>query len=174
LFEDHAYQRADVWASHRYAGRDCSISLLELRADGVVIEAARAAGNAGAAGAAKEKFQVRFDGSIADMESFEDVARNVVERQAPRLGYDYLSSFVVVSGKEIAVAKFSSENGRDYGYDTLYVVWRDRAGEVQSRVVERGPAHEYLQLGEVEATVDGVAISFWVGARLEQRAIALS
>lgn len=164
LFEDHAFYRTDVPRGHCFAGRDPSIGLIELRADAVVIEASRHGGCSGAIASAKEKLQLGFDGSVTEVETFVDQAKNMVERCASRLGYDYISALQVVPGREAVVIKFSTENGSDYGYDTVFVVWRDSTGRMQQRAVVRGPAGEYLQLGEVCEQPQGIEIAYSVGS----------
>jgi len=143
IFEDLSYRRADLPRGHRFAGRDPSIGLRELDEGGVVIEAVRKGDQSGVT----QRFRVDFAGVLGEVTSFEEVARNLIERLAPRLGYDYLSGMSVVPGAEVAAVKFTTENGSTFGYDTVFLVWRE-AGAVSARIICE--SRDYLTIGSIK------------------------
>ncbi|MFM1848739.1 MAG: hypothetical protein RL417_2213, partial [Pseudomonadota bacterium] len=142
-------------------GRDPRIDLLEIRDEGVVV---RGTGREGDPFGGEKKFIIGFDGQMRELRSFPDEARNLIERIGSKLGYDHLSAFQEIPGADIAAVTFTSENGRDYGFDTVYLVWRDGAGEVQSRRLLR--ASEYTSIRRC-ALVDG-EVEVVIGAGREE------
>lgn len=142
IYSDHAYHRPELRGRSSQEGRDPRVDLIEMRDGAVVV---RGTGNEGTALGGVKTFLVGFDGHVRELEAFADQARNHIEQVGAKLGYDRVSAFVEIPGEEIAAVTFTSENGRDYGYDTVYLVWRDTVGEIRARTLVRTPEYSAIR-----------------------------
>jgi hypothetical protein len=131
LYEDHAYIRATKSALTDSRGRDCSINLLELTKDGVLAEIPQQGVEGGTF--AKTKVKITLEGKIEEPDNFIEQAENLVKRIGEKLGYDYLRGCKQLAGKNVAAVVWGAEDGSDYGYDTVYLVWEDRSGNLNHR-----------------------------------------
>jgi len=116
----------------------------------------RGTGRAGEALGGCRKMLIGFDGTERELVPFADQARNHIEQIGAKLGYDNISAFVEIPGEDIATVTYTSENGRDYGYDTIYVVWKDNAGDVRSRRLHR--AQDYTTIRRCALVEGGVEV----------------
>lgn len=157
LYEDHAYLSPSQQAFTDKRGRDPSIDLVALADDGVVAEVSpkECEGTA----YSKLKVKITLDGRVEELENFEDQARNLITRIAPRLGYDYLSGFERLEGQDVAAVRFTTENGRTYGYDTLYLVWKDKEGALHHQeLMDSHATKDYLHIRSITAKEGSVRI----------------
>lgn len=161
LYSDHSYHRPELRGTVSQAGRDPRVEIVEICDEGVVI---RATGRSGEALGGCRKMLIGFDGTERELVSFADQARNHIEQIGAKLGYDHLSAFLEIPGEDIAAVTYTSENGRDYGYETIYLVWRDNAGELQSRRLHRG--QDYTSIRRCALVEGGVEVVV-VGAKEE-------
>jgi len=61
----------------------------------------------------------------AKKRTFAEEAKRLIDRVGPSLGYDFTSSPVLPEERDdIAVVRRSAANGRDYGFDVIYLVWK--------------------------------------------------
>jgi len=162
IYSDHAYHRPEICGRSTFEGRNPRLELIEVVRGGVVV---RGTGCNGAAFGGEKKFIVGFDGGLRDCDSFADQARHHIARIAPKLGYDHLSAVIEIPGEDIAAAIFSSENGRDFGHDTIYLAFRDGTGEMQSRTVLRTSTYAVIQHVKILDGCVAVAVSAGGGRR---------
>jgi hypothetical protein len=87
-------------------------------------------------------------------------AESLVKRVASKLGYDYYGgSTFPKDRKDVCAAKYTSENGSTYGYDTIYLVWKDAKGEIQhSALINSRDTKDYIHIEEVVAEDNKVTV----------------
>lgn len=93
-------------------------------------------------------------------------AKSLIERVGPKLGYDFTSQPVFPEGrKDVCVVKHTAENGSDYGYDVVYLVWKTPDGQVKHAEVANSRAtKDYVHLRSVKVNDDGsVSVDFGSG-----------
>lgn len=81
-------------------------------------------------------------------------ARDLIDRVGPSLGYDHTYDPTFPEGrKDVCVVSRLVENGRDYGYDVVYLVWADENGKLfHKRLADTRVSKDYIQIGSF--TVD--------------------
>ena len=56
-------------------------------------------------------------------------ARKIVGRIGAKLGHDFTYSPIYPEGRDdVCAVRHSSQDGFGYGFDTIYLVWRDTGG----------------------------------------------
>jgi len=68
---------------------------------------------------------------LVEPKSFEEKAKNMIEKDSPQYGYDYFTTSHVEKDKNVGVFIYASENGISYGFSTAYFAWEDKDGQVQ-------------------------------------------
>lgn len=119
-----------AWTGGRYGDKDCRIDILGLP-EGEIM--ARISSDKKGM---HDRLEVLFtpDGKIREPEDFMKQVENLITRIAPGLGCgDYLKETKKLQGRDIAASIFSSEDGSTYGFDTLYLVYRDMLGKLKCR-----------------------------------------
>ncbi len=144
LYEDHAYLGGGM-----QKGRDASINLVGLEKDGVIAEISPK--EAEGVVYSKLKVKIALDGELQEPQGFEEQTKNLITRIAPRLGCDYLGAVMRLKGFEVGAACFTTENGSTYGYDTLYLVWKDRNGTLQHQtLMDTRLTKDYINLQSID------------------------
>lgn len=84
--------------------------------------------------------------------------QQLIERVATHLGCDYAGGVVFPEErKDVAAVKYSSENGSDYGFDTIFLVWESQ-GKMQYReIADSRNTKDYLHIHGV--TVKGEMVT---------------
>ncbi|RMF55768.1 hypothetical protein D6745_01190 [Candidatus Woesearchaeota archaeon] len=170
IYEDHAWIRNSVSALTGSRGRDASISLCELLEDGVIAEITPEGAEGGTF--AKTKVKITLDGRIEEPKDldFVEQAENLVKRIAPRLGYDYVRDVKRLPGRNVAAIVFGTENGSTYGFDTVYLVWENKDGELMHEVItDSKVTKDYLSIGGLRE--EGGKIIINVGGETYMREI---
>ena len=148
LYEDHAWIRNSVSTLTGTKGRDCQIYLDELVDDGVIAEITPSDASVGTYD--KVKVKITLDGKVEEPEDFLEAARNLVKRVGEKLGCDYLKGATRLEGRDVAAMVWSAENGSTYGYDAVYVVWKDKSGKLQHReLVDSRRTKDYLSVDSI-------------------------
>ncbi len=88
-------------------------------------------------------------------------AKSLVESIASRLGYDHCYDPVFPKDiKNICVVKFMTENGNDYGFDTIYLVWKEPNGFVRHKEICNSRSNkDYIYVKSVEAQKDKLFVN---------------
>lgn len=97
---------------------------------------------------------------------------DVLNNKALKLGMDYTSTPKRVEGAEnLSYMVYSSENGSSFGFDTLYVGYKDKKGEIKSIgvVKEKG----YIHINEIKVEDNVLSINYSCDGRDEQKSIPL-
>jgi hypothetical protein len=98
----------------------------------------------------KVKVKITLDGKIKEPEDFLEAARNLVKRMGEKLGCDYLKGVTRLEGRDVAAMVWSAENGSTYGYDAVYVVWKDKSGKLRhSELVDSRRTKDYLSVDSI-------------------------
>jgi hypothetical protein len=102
-----------------------------------------------------------------------DEAREFVTRLGPSLGCgDYTYGPVFPEGRsDVCVVRHMAENGNDYGFDTLSLVWKDEAGTIRYRAfANTRDTKDYLNISEVSAEGDVVTVKYGSGGSFSGKA----
>lgn len=133
--------------------------------------------------AVKEILQKKFPGlqieafSLADydaegreneykkiLESFEstfqkELYADVLDHRAVKAGFDYTSRPKNVEGnKDLAYMVYSSENGSSFGFDTLYIGYKNPRGEIKSKDIAR--ERWYINIQEIKVENGNILINY--------------
>lgn len=94
-------------------------------------------------------------------------AREYVSAIAPKLGFDFTSGpFFPNNRKDVCVMKHSSENGKDYGYDTIYILWNNclfdsQKGEIKHEVIADSKlSKDYLHIKEIISKEGEITVKY--------------
>jgi len=80
----------------------------------------------------------------------------LVDRLGPSLGYDLTQMTFPENRKDVCVVRRMAENGRDYGFDTIYLVWKESDNSVRyEKVMDSRDTKDYVFPDEIEVTTDG-------------------
>ncbi len=135
IYEDHDYIRKSKSALTDSRGRDANIGLEGILKDGVIARITPRDAESAYGALSQTKVKITLDGRIEEPEDFIEQAKNLVKRVGPKLGYDYLRETVRLEGEDIAALVWGAENGSTYGYDTVYLVWKDNSGQIRNRIL---------------------------------------
>ncbi|MCA9460250.1 MAG: hypothetical protein KC550_06905, partial [Nanoarchaeota archaeon] len=96
---------------------------------------------------------------------FETQVKNHLIDIAPRLSqHDYISKMQKLDQKNLGVAVFTSENGSSYGFDTAYLVWKDRRGRMRHRELKNTRENkDYVSINKVSQTNSSLSIQLGSG-----------
>ncbi|HKL17197.1 MAG TPA: hypothetical protein VJ900_02460 [Patescibacteria group bacterium] len=97
---------------------------------------------------------------------------DVLNKKALRLGLDYTSEPKRIKGsKDLSYMIYSSENGTSFGFDTLYLGYRDESGEVKSKalVKEKG----YIHINEIKVEDNVLKINYSCDGEDKEKIISL-
>lgn len=100
------------------------------------------------------------------MELTAQEAKSLIERIGPRLGYDYTHAPEFPKDrKDVCAVVHTTENGSTYGYDTVYLVWKEPDGTVKHKEIKNSRAtKDYIHIKELEVNKDGsVSVKFGSG-----------
>lgn len=82
--------------------------------------------------------------------------KGLIGKIGDSLGYDHTSEPVFAKGRDdIAVVQRTTENGSSYGYDTVYVIWKDRHGTMRHHnLIDTKTSKDYLQIKDTPVFED--------------------
>jgi len=93
-------------------------------------------------------------------------AKSLVDRIAPKLGCDYTYDPVFPEGRnDVCAVRHMAENGSTYGFDTIYLVWKEPDGTIRYQEIKNSRAtKDYIHIKSVEINEDGsVLVKFGSG-----------
>ena len=90
--------------------------------------------------------------------------KSLVNRIGPHLGCDFTDDPEFPEGRrDICVVKHTAENG-DYGFDTIYLVWKDPVGIHYKEIANSRLTKDYIHINSVEIDKDGsISVKFGSG-----------
>jgi len=92
--------------------------------------------------------------------------KDLIERIGPRLGCDYTHSPIFPKERnDVCAVVHTTENGSTYGYDTVYLVWKEPDGTIKHEEIRNSRAtKDYIHIKSVEINKDGsVSVGFGSG-----------
>lgn len=93
--------------------------------------------------------------------------RTLIDQVGPSLGCgDFTHGPVFPEGKmDVCAVSRTAENGRDYGFDTIYLVWREPDGSVKHKEIKNSRStKDYISIDSVVVKKDGsVSVKFGSG-----------
>jgi len=90
----------------------------------------------------------------------------LIDRVGPSLGCDFTYEPVFPKGrKDICAVRRLAENGSTYGFDTIYLVWKEPDGTVKHKEIENSrDTKDYISIDSVVVNKDGsVSVKFGSG-----------
>ncbi|NTW13454.1 MAG: hypothetical protein HGA31_00290 [Candidatus Moranbacteria bacterium] len=92
-------------------------------------------------------------------------ARGYINGIAPKLGCDFTYSPTFPKGRQdVCLVSHAAENGTSYGYDTLYLVWKDEDGHLRNReLANTRNSKDYISSQSIEVEGDAVTVKFGSG-----------
>lgn len=93
-------------------------------------------------------------------------AKSLIERIGPRLGYDYTHAPQFPKNRDdVCAVVHTTENGSTYGYDTVYLVWKESDGSVKHKEIRNSRStKDYIHVKSVKVNKDGsVSVEFGSG-----------
>jgi len=93
-------------------------------------------------------------------------AMSLIKRIGNRLGYDYTHGPEFAEGrKDVCAVVHTTENGSTYGYDTVYLVWKEPNGDINYREIKNSRStKDYIHVESVNVNKDGgVSVKFGSG-----------
>ena len=92
-------------------------------------------------------------------------AENLVTKIGPSLGYDHTYNAVFPKTRnDVCAVKRLAENGHSYGFDTIYLVWKDKNGQIRHKeIVNSRASKDYIHIDAVEADGDNITVKFGSG-----------
>jgi len=93
-------------------------------------------------------------------------AKSLVSRIGPKLGCDYTYDPVFPEGRnDVCAVRHMAENGSTYGFDTIYLVWKEPDGTIQYQEIKNSRAtKDYIHIDSVKVNDDGsVSVKFRSG-----------
>lgn len=89
-------------------------------------------------------------------------ARGYINEIGPSLGYDFTYNPSFPKGRQdVCLVVHAAENGVSYGYDTLYLVWKDEAGHLQHRELANTKcSKDYISSSSIVVEGDTVTVKF--------------
>jgi len=92
--------------------------------------------------------------------------KELIDRVGPSLGYDFTYEPVFPKDREdICAVRRLTENGSTYGFDTIYLVWKESDGSLKYKEIKNSRAtKDYIHIDSVGANKDGgVSVKFGSG-----------
>ena len=93
-------------------------------------------------------------------------AKGLIDRVGPSLGYDHTYDPVFSEGRrDVCAVRRLAENGTTYGFDTVYLVWKELSGVVQCKeICNSRSTKDYVYVDSIVANEDGtVTVRFSSG-----------
>ncbi|HWQ59562.1 MAG TPA: hypothetical protein VN420_00225 [Candidatus Fimivivens sp.] len=89
-------------------------------------------------------------------------ARGYIGRIGPSLGYDFTYSPAFPKGRQdVCLVVHAAEDGSSYGFDTLYLVWKDEDGRLRNRELgNTRNSKDYISSSSIEVEEDMVKVKF--------------
>lgn len=87
-------------------------------------------------------------------------AKLLIDRVGPMLGCDYTDEPVFPETRhDVCAVRRVSANGSTYGYDTIYLVWRDKHGQIQYRELANSrSSKDYIHIRNVGEIGDKIVV----------------
>ena len=94
-------------------------------------------------------------------------AKDLVDQLGPSLGCgDFTYEPIFPRGRtDVCAVRRMAENGRDYGFDTIYLVWKEPDGSIKHKEIKNSRAtKDYIHIDSVAVNEDGsVSVRFGSG-----------
>jgi hypothetical protein len=100
------------------------------------------------------------------MKLSEQEAKELIGRVGDRLGYDYTHSPIFPEGRnDVCAVVHTTENGSTYGFDTVYLVWKEPIGSIRHTEIKNSRStKDYIHIESVTVNDDGsIAVRFGSG-----------
>jgi hypothetical protein len=79
-------------------------------------------------------------------------AKRLIDQVGPSLGYDYTESPIFPKDRQdICAVRRVAEDGSNYGFDTIYLVWRGKDGKIRYReLINSRLSKDYIHIRDVK------------------------
>jgi len=96
---------------------------------------------------------------------FAEEAKKLIDREGPSLGCDHTYPPVLLNTRsDICVVRRLTEDGYSYGFDTIYLVWRDKNGKLKYReLINSRSTKDYIHIEDVREEENKVIVEVFSG-----------
>ncbi len=124
--------------------------------------------------AEEEKNQGNYESEINAEDEFQkEFYNDVLNNHALRLGFDYTSEPKRIDNrKDLVYMIYSSENGSSFGFDVLYIGYKDSSGKTKTKPVlkEKG----YIHIDKISAKDNTLTINYRCDGENKEKIIDLN
>lgn len=161
IYEDHDWCRRSINALTGTKGRDPYIGLEQLLEDGVLATISPKDTQSAYGDLSQIKVNITLDGKVEEPEDFKEQAKNLVKKIGDKLGYDYLRGTTQLNNKNVAAIVWGTENGSTYGFDTIYLVWKDKKGNINYEELTNSRfTKDYLSVEKITETQNSIIVEY--------------
>ncbi|PIU76164.1 hypothetical protein COS75_00400 [Candidatus Pacearchaeota archaeon CG06_land_8_20_14_3_00_35_12] len=99
-------------------------------------------------------------------------AKALIDEIGPSLGCDFTYDPVFPeTRKDVCAVRRLAEDGSDYGYDTIYLVWKSKKGKLDhEELIDSSSSKDYIHVDKVEETKDEIIVKVRSGGSFSGRA----
>jgi len=92
--------------------------------------------------------------SEEEPKDFLEAAKQLIQSMAPKLSdSDYVKAIKQFGKRDIAAVIYDTENGSNYGFNTVYIVWKDDRGELKYKeLLNSRDTKDYIHLEDIVET----------------------
>jgi len=99
---------------------------------------------------------------------------DVLNSKAIKLGFDYTSKPKQIGdNKDFAYTVYSSENGSSFGFDTLYIGFKNKAGEIISKDILREKGYIHIRDVGIDSEKNVLNVDYIIDGKKEALSIPL-
>jgi len=99
-------------------------------------------------------------------------ARNFISEVAPSLGCDFTYQPAFPQGRQdVCAVIHAAENGNDYGYSLIYLVWKEATGKIQYKELSNTRStKDYINFKSIEANGNEISVAYGGGGSFSGQA----
>ncbi len=92
-------------------------------------------------------------------------AESLVTMIGPSLGCDFTHEAVFPeTRKDVCAVRRMAEDGCSYGFDTIYLVWKDKDGQIHYRELTNSrDTKDYIHINSIKADGDLITVKYGSG-----------
>lgn len=100
------------------------------------------------------------EGEKENLEVKAEEAKGLIDEIGACLGYDYTYDPVYPKkNRNVCAIRRLTENGSTYGYDTIYLVWKDKKGDLKhEEITNSRSTKDYLSVQEIKETKEDILV----------------
>ena len=97
-------------------------------------------------------------------------AKSLVDRLGPHIKYDWTYDAEFPTGRtDVCVVRRLAENGRDYGFDTLYLLWKTQESLKYESLEDSRSTQDYIHIDQIVEDGKDIVIKLWSSSNKVER-----